>query len=431
MHDFLTAFMPWAFLGASVIGALFTINTFSPIRRWTLLFIQSFFQSWLTNELTLYMIFWQVVATVVFASFGALDAWPGWIGLGICAASWIGMFVLWVRGTRTAQQMRAALADFDPELDAEIPEPHVPKSKLWVPFAMHRAGVKRTKNIVFRTVGHKRLKLDVYEPPEPSARTQSGPCVKRPAIIQIHGGGWVIGDKREQGLPLLNHLAVNGWVGFNVNYRLSPRASFPDHLVDVKRAIAWVREHADEYNIDPNFIIVTGGSAGGHLTALMALTQNDPAYQPGFEDADTSVQGAVPFYGVYCFWDRLHLYAPSFVPFIERLVLKVRLREHPEAFRAASPLDRLGDHAPPFFVIHGDRDTLAPVGYAREFVTRLREVSREPVAYAELRGAQHAFDIFYSPRASQAIEGVERFVAALHRRYLERQTAGSNTSSAA
>ena len=116
---------------------------------------------------------------------------------------------------------------------------------------------------------------------------------------------WVIGSKNEQGIPLLNHLAHNGWVGFNVNYQLSPRVKAPDHLIDCKRALAWIREHADEYGVDPDFIVVTGGSAGGHLCALMALTANDPEYQPGFDDADTSlVQAAVPFYGVYDMLDR-------------------------------------------------------------------------------------------------------------------------------
>ena len=127
------------------------------------------------------------------------------------------------------------------------------------------------------------------------ASTSTSPRHRRasagPAILQIHGGGWVIGDKREQGIPLLGHLAANGWVGFNANYRLSPGATFPDHLVDCKRAMAWFREHADEHGGDPDFLCVTGGSAGGHLTALVALTANDPRYQPGFEDVDTTRAG--------------------------------------------------------------------------------------------------------------------------------------------
>ena len=94
-------------------------------------------------------------------------------------------------------------------------------------------------------------------------------------LFQIHGGGWVIGSKNEQALPLMYHLARAGWVCVSVDYRLSPQATFPDHLVDCKRALAWVREHVAEYGGDPDFVVVTGGSAGGHLAALVALTPND------------------------------------------------------------------------------------------------------------------------------------------------------------
>ncbi len=84
-----------------------------------------------------------------------------------------------------------------------------------------------------------------------------------------------------------------------INYRLSPRATWPAHIVDCKRAVAWVREHIAEYGGDPGFIAVSGGSAGGHLSSLLALTPNQPEWQPGFEDMDTSVDACLPFYGVY------------------------------------------------------------------------------------------------------------------------------------
>jgi acetyl esterase/lipase len=236
--------------------------------------------------------------------------------------------------------------------------------------------------------------------------------------MQIHGGGWVIGDKREQGIPLLQHMAAQGWVGFNVNYRLSPFVAFPDHLIDLKRGLAWIREHADEYDIDPDFICVTGGSAGGHLTALMGLTQNDPAYQPGFEDADTSLAAAVPFYGIYDFTPEGAFGADRRVysMFLEAWVMKAFVDEEPERYREASPIHHVDADAPPFFVVHGDKDTLAPVEDARAFVAKLREVSRNPVAYAEMQGAQHAFEIFPSPRSARVIEGVERFLTTIWER---------------
>jgi acetyl esterase/lipase len=236
-------------------------------------------------------------------------------------------------------------------------------------------------------------------------------------VVQIHGGAWVIGDKREQGLPLLLHLAERGWVGFNVNYRLSPGATFPDHLVDIKRAIAWIRDHADDYGVDPNFIAVTGGSAGGHLAALCALTDADLRYQPGFEHADTSVQVCVPIYGAYDLTNRLGKHRPRYVNgFIGPVVIKAFYDEEPEKFHEASPMDRVVSTAPPFLVIHGDRDTLTPLEDARLFVDRLRAVSEQPVLFAEIPGAQHAFDVFLSPRALAVIEGVGTFLDEAHRR---------------
>jgi acetyl esterase/lipase len=255
----------------------------------------------------------------------------------------------------------------------------------------------------------KRLRLDIYEP-----RDSAPPgSARRPVLIQIHGGGWVIGNKEEQGLPLMTHLAARGWVCVAPNYPLSPRATWPDHLVALKRAIAWTREHIEDYGGDPSFIAVTGGSAGGHLAALVALTADDPAYQPGFEDADTSVQACVPFYGAYDLANVLQTKSGDqrLDYFLARTVFKTKERS---VFESATPLLRVRADAPPFFVIHGAHDSLAPVEEARELVRRLREVSTSPVVYAELPGAQHAFDVFHSIRSAHVIRGAERFLRWVH-----------------
>ena len=99
----------------------------------------------------------------------------------------------------------------------------------------------------------------------------------------------------------MDQMAAQGWVCVAINYRLAPRDACPAHIVDVKRAIAWIKEHIADYGGDPDYLVDHRGSAGGHLAALAALTPGDPTFQPGFEDADTSVQAAVPFYGVYDF----------------------------------------------------------------------------------------------------------------------------------
>jgi acetyl esterase/lipase len=234
---------------------------------------------------------------------------------------------------------------------------------------------------------------------------------KAPVLLQVPGGAWVIGWRRPQAYPLMGQLVSRGWVCVSMNYRVSPLHTWPDHIVDVKRALAWVKENIAAYGGDPNFVAISGGSAGGHLSALAALTPNDPKFQPGFEDADTSVVAAVPFYGRYDWYSTLDPGRAQFVEVLQRLVVKQKLSTHRQIYLDASPLRYVRADAPPFFVLHGTDDSLIPVIEAREFVEELRSVSKSPVAYAELPHAQHAFDIFGSPRADQAADAVARFLS--------------------
>jgi acetyl esterase/lipase len=206
-------------------------------------------------------------------------------------------------------------------------------------------------------------------------------------------------------------MAERGWVCFAQNYRLAPRAPFPAQIVDVKRCLAWIKQHAEEYGGDPDFVCITGGSAGGHLAALAALTGTDPELQPGFEAADTRVAACVPFYGVYDFLDRHGVRGrQTMAPFLERWVLRCPPGQARAVWEAASPLARIHEDAPPFLVIHGTHDSLVFVEEARLFVQALREKSKAPVVYLEVPGAQHAFDTFHSVRSAAAIQAVEGFL---------------------
>ena len=109
------------------------------------------------------------------------------------------------------------------------------------------------------------------------------------------------------------------------------------------------------------YVVATGGSAGGHLTAMVGLTANDPQYQPGFEDVDTSVRAMIPFYGVYEWDDPQHGNGEALTDILARYIVKRPYREAPEIYRSASPVHLVHADAPPALVIHGDRDTLAPV----------------------------------------------------------------------
>jgi acetyl esterase/lipase len=233
-------------------------------------------------------------------------------------------------------------------------------------------------------------------------------------LLYIHGGAWTHGRKDQQGLPIVYHFASRGWLCVQPNYRLCPDATFPDQIVDIKRAIAWVHLHAREHGGDPSQIFVTGGSAGGHLSALAALTMNDPVFQPGFEDADTSVVAAMPLYGDYDWLDssqersRRGLDRSNY--FAEKIV-KCSAESDRARWERGSPLYHVAADAPPFFIVHGACDTMLLVEDARHFAAALRSVSRSPVVYAELPGAQHAFDGFESVRCGSVINGMEWFTA--------------------
>ncbi|TMM17634.1 MAG: alpha/beta hydrolase [Actinobacteria bacterium] len=405
--------MAWAFLAVTLVGACFTANAFRPVRIEPFT-VPSFFAGWLTSELPLHHLAWQVVATVVFGALGAFRGWPGWAGLGIALAQWCGLIVLAVQAGRARGVVQVAL---DHGLGEGWPDRRDPAHEhagaperahlgLVVPVPRPGPAVERLRDVAYWDDGTRRHRLDIYRP----RRSVDG----APVFLYLHGGAWIFGDKREQGLPLMDYLASRGWVCVTANYGLSPRVAFPEHLVDCKRALSWVRGHIADYGGDPDFVVVGGGSAGGHLAALVALTPRDPEYQPGFEDADTSVAACVPFYGVYDFTNRDGLRGRGLGRLLERTVMKRSLEASRDAYERASPVDRINAGAPPFFVVHGANDTLVPAGEARHFVERLRRSSAAPVAYAELPGAQHAFEIFPSIRTAHVVAAVADFLAVVH-----------------
>jgi acetyl esterase/lipase len=411
--------MGWAFLAVSLVGAWFTVNAYRPSRRWQLLGL-SFFAGWLTVELAVFHVVWQAVATVVFVWLGALDTWPGVAGLVITAASWAGLVWLQLVSSRAGRVMENALrdglgAEYGAEIATGVDERLARRARrrnLLLPLYLRDRRVERVKDIRYAPGAGRRHLLDVWHP--------KGGVDRAPVLFQIHGGGWMIGDKAQQALPLMLHVAAQGWVCVAANYRLSPRSALPDHLIDCKLALRWIRDHIAEYGGDPDFVVVTGGSAGGHLAALLALTPNDREFQPGFEHADTSVTACVPFYGVY---DLAEAFDPQgragprgerIGNWMARRIVGATIADDRDRFVRMSPIAHAGPHAPAFFVIHGARDNLVPVEQARSFVGALREVSHRPVLYAELPGASHAFEVFHSARTEHVVNGVERFLAWLH-----------------
>lgn len=387
-------------------------------------FVPQFITGWLVLELAWLHIF--ISAALVLMALGDFNQWAfsTLIGVALTAFNIQQLWRIHCQGKNSRceleQALQKALGDnYHDSIDAErrktldLFEPN----RFLKPFSMKSAQVETLGLIHYGS--DERNVLNVSRPAKSSHKL-------RPVMLQIHGGGWVIGDKKEQGKPLRNQLVEAGWIFVEINYRLSPKHKFPAHLIDCKKALVWIKEHIAEYGGDPNFIMVTGGSAGGHLASLVALSANQETalLQPGFEDKDTRVQGAIPMYGVYDFADRhQHRTQFSMQGFLEKMVMPETLEANPKLWDIASPTTLCHAERPPFFVVHGELDTLSFVEDARYFVQQLKaDGSQQVTVYCELKTTQHAFDIFYSPRCIAAVNAIHHFAEYIYSDYLKQSS---------
>lgn len=391
----------WLFLLLSLVGTAIAINAARPLRG-PISILPSWALAFLTLDLALFHIALALAFAGGFTLLGALQSWPGKLALLLTLASSAVLFVLWLPSLRAASVADAVAA----ELGLEEVE-SIPRRLLLNPVPWVREGISVLRDVPFARRDGRVLCMDIFR--------GSGHDGKRPGLVFIHGGAWILGDKREQGLPLCNHLASLGWVCANANYRLSPGATYPDHVVDAKSAVAFLREHSSDYGINPDFIAIAGNSAGAHIASMAALT-NDSVGASGEDKLDASVQAIVTYYGVYDLTNRLGVHGSAFLHrLIGPHVLKAFFDTEPERFHAASPMDHVARASIPWLILQGDRDSLTPAPEAREFARRLREHSEHPVGYAEFPGAQHAFDIYYSLRTVAAVELTARFLTTAYR----------------
>ncbi|HYQ34946.1 MAG TPA: alpha/beta hydrolase [Mycobacterium sp.] len=335
--------------------------------------------------------------------------------IGRVAAAWAAQ--------RADQALTAALEEcFGPDFGEKVCHPTcaqsepAPRGGLLPRPGVHRRYAAETSDISYGPGGNDNL-LDIWR------RHDLAPGGRAPVLLQVPGGAWTLNRKRGQAYTLMSRMVELGWICVSINYSKSPRCTFPAHLIDVKRAIAWIGENIADYGGDPEFVAITGGSAGAHLASMAALTQNDPTFQPGFEDADTTLQAAAPYYGVYDFTDFENMHE-MMLPFLEHFVLKARYADEPERFKAASPISYAHSGAPPFFVLHGEKDELVPSGQSRAFCAALRQAGAATVGYAELANAYHAFDITPTVRSRLAASAVADFLGVVYGR-----RAGSLTDS--
>ncbi|MFI6938280.1 alpha/beta hydrolase [Streptomyces sp. NPDC050418] len=366
--------MAVGYLVTVVLAALIVVFCMVPIRGPKPLFYFSYRLGLVFSEIPHFALYGLVAATALAFAEGDIATAADWAFVGVGAVAAIGLVVVLRRGIRTAPVVQQALDEALGAGTAKRRRPPLARILLR-PFFRRRGDVRRVRNLGYGDAGRRNL-LDVYHH---RARPQGGPI-----LIHFHGGHYDQGRKDTQSLPMLYRFASKGWVGISANYRLRPSFTHPDHLIDVKKVIVWAREHAKEYGADPAAgVFVTGSSAGAHLAAQAALTAGKPAYQPGFEEADTSVTAAIALNGF--------------------------LGAYFDGDPATDPVQLARADAPPFLIAHGDLDELVPTQNPKALVTALRAVSAAPVVYVEMPGGHHAFDLFHSFRFEALINGIEDF----------------------
>jgi acetyl esterase/lipase len=231
-------------------------------------------------------------------------------------------------------------------------------------------GVRPEQNLVYSSPGGRDLHLDLYLPNE-----GRGPW---PAVVYIHGGGWK-GGNRNAFRRQAAHMATRGFVGACIEYRLSGEAKYPAALQDARAAVGWLRANAAKYRIDPARVGAAGGSAGGHLAALLG-TMGDVKVVAAFN----------PALDLVSFGKR----APSSPGNSAAEFLGATYAQRPELWAEASPLTHVDKNSAVFLFLHGTADTTVPYQQSVDMMNRLKAAGVEAEIFSA-EGALHGF--FNSP----------------------------------
>jgi acetyl esterase/lipase len=311
--------------------------------------------------------FWLVVHGMVLAAgllLGGWDHWGGRIGAVLLAASMVLLCWLMVRSLIGVRRLRRMI-------DGAV-HPARGKARFLGRPVLTPSGVEEEHGIEWRPG----LTADLSRP--------AGNDRRLPVVVYVHGGGWTGGDPQRQARDLYHTLALDGWVTLAIRYPFTPDVSVEDQVDVISAATRWARLELPHHGIEPTHLVVAGGSAGGHLAAMAALTADHEHEQ---------VDACIGIYGVYDMANRNRTRAHWTKT--ERQVMLASVEEAPDRYRAVSPLDQVHAETPPMLVVHGTHDTLVPLAEGEQFVAALRAAGR-PVEFVPVYGAQHAFDALSS-----------------------------------
>jgi acetyl esterase/lipase len=241
---------------------------------------------------------------------------------------------------------------------------------------MERYYTEELIDIVYGQTAERELKLDIIKPVAVGQ--------KFPAIIYVHGGGWMSGDKRKAGGEWNASFAEHGFVCININFRLSGEAAFPAPLLDVKEAIRWVKANAVHYDIDENSIGIWGHSSGGHLATLAALSADHPQFsssENGVSDKVNAVGTLAGPVDLLLMGDWHNNPNSPESKFLGGSVQSQQIKAN-----QANPINYINENPPPVLIIHGDYDEICPVQQSQLLHKNLPNST-----YLEIKGADHDF----------------------------------------
>jgi acetyl esterase/lipase len=250
-------------------------------------------------------------------------------------------------------------------------------------------GTKVLKDLPYVEGGHERQKLDLYLPPSGAGW---------PLVVSIHGGAFRMGTKDAEPARSAGAFVAKGFAVAAINYRLSQHAIFPAQIEDCKAAVRWLRANAGRYGYDPARVASYGGSAGGHLAAMLGTTGDVKAFETGASLGQSSrVQAVVDFFGPTDFL-QMDAHRPSAQAMVhdtpdspESQLVGGPIRDNPDRVARANPITYVSADDPPFLVVHGDADLLVPHHQSVLLDAALRKAG-VPVELVTIPGGLHGGD---------------------------------------
>ncbi len=330
----------------------------------------------------------------VIAAISAILGSIFWAPLAI-VSGWASVLILLVYVARVTASHAGFEMAFGPgwidTISSEQRQRLPPRRWTWWPSPLPAERCER--NIPFWTIpdSHRQLLCDIWQPP-------TGTRPSGLALIYLHTGEWHFGDKDFGTRPLFCHLAGQGHVVMDVAYRLCPEVDLYGMLGDIKRAVAWMKKNAAQFAVDPDRIVLAGGSAGGHLALLAAYTYDCPEWTPDdLKSANLRVKAVVSYYGppdLHAFFEdgygRVNL--PNKVKEIAGHLLNGSAEASPELYQKGSPVTYVKAGCPPTLIFQGEHDCGVPVRSTRDIYHKLAQAG-VPVVYVEFPQTDHGFDL--------------------------------------